>query len=403
MKKGIIVLLTFLFSLFWTVPAFGQTQLDINGTPYNSKNIILIQDGVTFISTDAVSSILGCDVVIEGDSITVRENDDSLFLKIGDNIAFFNNEEKQLSASPILSDNLMFLPMRFVLESLGATVSWNDMNNRIQVDYIETRNGMTASELLLKVSEKMLASNTYKMNLSMNMDMNIGMDYNNPELKDLEISDLKMNANYDAEGWFQYEPLTLYCIYDIKISGFQGIPAQAYVTKMLLKDNAMYVTKPDGSWIKTDIPGLNLNALINQSMPFDPVSSPEKINDLGMLVSIGNDREKNGQNYWIISYKLDKEAFSSDYFDQIMKTAFAAGAETIDLQKLDDLGFEMSFSTWVNPNTLQIEYADLNGIMDMSVDLSDQEIKGQIFMNLAMDGSYAMSDYGKKFETPDIK
>ncbi len=398
-KKGIIVLLTLMFLLLMAIPACGQTQLDYNGKGYNNSSGIVLQNGASFFSTGAIANMLGCDVVIEGNTVTLQENNDVLILEVGSKVAFLNGVEKQMSAAPLLVENQVLVPIRFVFESFGATVSWNDLEKKILVNYTETRNGMNAEELIVKSSEKMIEANTYKMfmDMVMNMDMS-GQENGEP------VEGLQVNTHSNVECWVQYDPLLMYMVQNVEMPGNDQIPAQTLQTEILIKDNAMYMTMPEMGWVKMDMPGLDMEELMSQSMSLDPAAYLKMWGDMGILASIANDSEKDGQNYWIVNYTMGKEILESDYFQQIIQSMSTLGtAEGMDLQSLlNSLDFDLYSSTWINPNTLQTDYMDITGTIKMNIDMSNQGIPGNMSINMFMDGSYSISDYGIEFEVPDV-
>ncbi|KUG03647.1 hypothetical protein ASZ90_018946 [hydrocarbon metagenome] len=399
MKRRVVIIpLTLLFLLLMTIPAFGQAQLDFNGKSLDSSGGIVLQDGVSFSSASAIANVLGCDVVIEGETVTMQENDEVLILEVGSKVASLNGVEKQIPGAPLLIDKQIYVPIRFVCESFGAIVSWNDLEKKVLVNYDEKRNGMNAEDLMVKTSEKMLEANTYKMIMDMDMDIDISGQENGGPVENIQVK-----TQSEVECWVQYDPLLMYMVQNVKMSGNEEIPADTIRTEMLIKDNAMYMSMPDIGWVKMDIPGLDMQELMSQSMSLDPAASLKMWSEMGILASLANNSEKNGQEYWIVKYNMGKEMMESDYFQQIIQSMSSLGTAGMDMQSLfDSIDFDLNSATWINPETLQTDYMDINGTIKIDMDMSSQGIPGHMAMNMVMDGSYSISDYGIEFETPDV-
>ena len=58
--------------------------------------------------------------------VTVSTDTASVRLTLGDTLAFVNEETKKLDTPPFLRDDRTFVPVRFLAESLGAEVFWED-------------------------------------------------------------------------------------------------------------------------------------------------------------------------------------------------------------------------------------------------------------------------------------
>ena len=56
---------------------------------------------------------------------TVVESETKVVMTIGQNVGYVNGEPSLLDAKPIIRNDRAMLPVRFVAEALGATVKWN--------------------------------------------------------------------------------------------------------------------------------------------------------------------------------------------------------------------------------------------------------------------------------------
>lgn len=396
MKKILIFPLTVLLLLLFSLPVLADAQLTMNGRDYKTGSSLILQDGLSFAASDVVAGALGCDIAVQGDAVTLQENDTALTFTAGSKTALVNGQEKQMPAAPFLKGNQVFLPLRFVCESLGAEVSWNDPDKKVLISYIETRDSLTAEELILKTSEKMVEANSYKMKFDMDMNMDVAAPDQGAAGEGMKIA-----TSSHGEAWVQYDPLLMYMVQNASIPESQGVPATEIKSEMVLKDNSMYMTMPEVGWVKMDLAGLDIQQLMSKSM--DPAATMKVLKEAGVSTALANDREVNGQSYWVINMAMGKEMLESDYFQQMVQSLSSAAANGMDMTGLlDSLDFDFNVSTWVNQDTLLTDYMDMKGTMALNLDLPEQEPAAKVTMNMEMDGKYSISDYGTAFEIPDV-
>lgn len=93
------------------------TQLNVS--PYMDK-------GITMVPLRFVTESFGAEIKwnSKNKQIIIIDNDKTITLKIDQRIATVNNEEIELSSSPVLKNGITMIPLRFVSENLGANVSW---------------------------------------------------------------------------------------------------------------------------------------------------------------------------------------------------------------------------------------------------------------------------------------
>lgn len=401
MKKSILWSLALLMMmLVMASPDAAAVQLDVNGRNYDTSGQANIQDSITMAPLDVLADTLGCTITQEGTKITLQENQDVLQMTIGSLAATLNGQEKAMPAAPLLKDGKAYVPIRFVYESFGASVDWQDAKQCISVSYAETRNGMTADELITKSSQKMNEANRYKMTADAEMDMAASAPGNKQTPENMKI---KMDTH--IEGWLQANPILMYMKQDAEVvptadSTPQQGP-QSVQTEILFNDSGMYMTIPETGWVKMNMPGLNIQELMKQSNSQDPAAAMQQMKELGMSVSFANDQERNGQKYWVINAAMGGDIFKSDYYKQMTK---ASGLEQIpDMQKLfDNMDADIKYSAWINQNTLYMDYMSMDSRMKIKMDIPDAENNSPVNMDMAMQADYTMSDYGLPFSVPDV-
>ncbi|MDD3365554.1 MAG: stalk domain-containing protein [Syntrophomonas sp.] len=400
MKKRFIISLALLLTLVMVTPVFAAIQLDVNGRTYDAAGELNIQEGITSAPIDVLANTLGCTVSIDGDIITMQENENSLRMTIDSTTAIFNGQEKQSPRAPQRINDQIYVPIRFVYECFGASVAWKDTQEQVSVSYAETRNGMTAEELLTQASKKMLEANRYKMTMDSNSDIDTTSQENgkNPE-------NMKMQMDSHSDCWLQTDPMLMYMKQNSNVKLLEGAGAekspQDIQMEMLFNGSEMYMTMPEFGWVKMNLPGINMQELMKQSNSQDPATAMKQMKDMGMSVSFANDQERNGQKYWVIDAAMGGDILKSDYFKQLTKTL--AVPETDDMQKLfEGMDLDLSYSTWINQKTFYTDFMDLQSKIKMDMDSPDKEKPGHVKMDMDMNGTYTISDFGRTFQVPDV-
>ena len=77
---------------------------------------------IRFIAEKLGASV---DWVQESQTVIVELDDIKISLVIGENFATVNDEKIELDSPSFVEDDRTFLPIRFVMENLGADVLWN--------------------------------------------------------------------------------------------------------------------------------------------------------------------------------------------------------------------------------------------------------------------------------------
>ncbi|MEN6349368.1 MAG: copper amine oxidase N-terminal domain-containing protein [Syntrophomonas sp.] len=397
MKRSFLFSLTLMLIFVMAVPVMAAPQLDVNGRSYDASGKVTIQDGTTMAATDVLAHTLGCTVDLQGDAITMQENQDILKMTVGSNLALLNDKEKQMPRSAQRINGEVYVPARFIYESFGASVNWDDSRKIVSVSYLETRDNMAPEEMLTRTSQKITEAKRYKMSVDMNNDMNMSTPENDNKPQ-------KMNMLTHIDGWVQSNPILMYIKQDATVKPADGAAQeepQNIKTEMLLNDGGMYMTMPGSGWVKMNLPGLNMQELLKQSMNQDPTQVMKQMKDMGISVSFANDREKNGQKYWIIDAVMGGDVFKSDYFKQISKSAGIP--ETADTQNLlGKMDANISYSTWINQQTFNTDFMDLQGRILMNMDNPNKEKPGNVGIDMNMQASYTLSDFGVPFQVPDV-
>lgn len=94
---------------------------------FNDDSKPFVENGRTLVPFRAIFEALGCTVSWNGDMQTAIGNRDnvSISLPVGNQLAEVSGESVYLDQPAVLSNSRVMVPIRFVAESLGATVGWD--------------------------------------------------------------------------------------------------------------------------------------------------------------------------------------------------------------------------------------------------------------------------------------
>lgn len=112
------------------------------------------QNGHTMIPIRGVFQTMGAKVEWDQASkqILVERDNFSVLLQINSKSAKVNGEEKGLSIAPFVRDGVSYLPLRFISESIGAVVNWDQITNVAEILY-------EGKVIKVKVTESIQSSN----------------------------------------------------------------------------------------------------------------------------------------------------------------------------------------------------------------------------------------------------
>lgn len=148
MKKiGIIIVIIFASTILFTSNAAAVSTIRINGTDLSwDANPLKINDRM-IVPIRPIMEALGANVEWGNDAqtITATKNTFSIKLEIGSFIASKNGENIILDAAPELIDDKAYVPLRFVSEALGAEVNWNEATQNVDINTTSVTNKSTNS------------------------------------------------------------------------------------------------------------------------------------------------------------------------------------------------------------------------------------------------------------------
>ena len=113
----------------------GDSVLKINGTDVPVETPYVVGEGVTLVPLRVITEAFGATVDWDDDSQTVSLDYPgvNILLQIGNPIAEVNGRPEKLLAAPELPNSSTMVPLRFIAETFGATVSYDDATAEILV------------------------------------------------------------------------------------------------------------------------------------------------------------------------------------------------------------------------------------------------------------------------------
>ena len=123
--------------LLCSVPVSASQPINVvvNGRPITMDVPPVIRDGRTLAPLRAIFEALGASVEWDAttSTITSRRNDRTIILQIDNPTARVNNAPIALSVPPVVIGGRTMVPVRFIAESLGATVTWDEQTRTVIV------------------------------------------------------------------------------------------------------------------------------------------------------------------------------------------------------------------------------------------------------------------------------
>ncbi|KAF6587312.1 MULTISPECIES: stalk domain-containing protein [Paenibacillus] len=113
----------------------GDIKVIINGVTQQYTQSPIVSQNTTLVPLRGVFESLGAQV--EWDSkakkVIASKNDDTLTLNIGSKLAYKNSNPVQLDAATQIQKGQVLVPLRFVSQSLGAKVNWDQATRTVTI------------------------------------------------------------------------------------------------------------------------------------------------------------------------------------------------------------------------------------------------------------------------------
>lgn len=139
MKRfGVAVLSTLVLSSAFANLAGAQSgdiKVIINGVTQQYTQSPVVSQNTTLVPLRGVFESLGAKVDWDSKAkkVTASKNEDTLALNVGSKLAYKNSNPVQLDAATQIQKGQVLVPLRFVSQSLGAKVNWDQSTRTITI------------------------------------------------------------------------------------------------------------------------------------------------------------------------------------------------------------------------------------------------------------------------------
>lgn len=137
MKK--LFLFIIMSALFLTSTAFALDgiSLYINGSKINCDVAPQLVNDRTLCPTRAIFDAFGASVEWDGakKQVSIKKDDSEILLTVGVKTAYVNSQTVSLDCAPTIISDRCMVPIRFISETLGCNVKWDDKTKSVLITY----------------------------------------------------------------------------------------------------------------------------------------------------------------------------------------------------------------------------------------------------------------------------
>ncbi len=128
---GLAVTSVFATTLLVTAPASAQNPITVtlNGNPVNLNPPPVERAGRVFVPLRGVFERMGATVVYDNGQVNATGRGHNISLTIGSNQAIVDGQTQMLDVAPFIIGASTYVPLRFLSQSLGAQVNWDNNND----------------------------------------------------------------------------------------------------------------------------------------------------------------------------------------------------------------------------------------------------------------------------------
>jgi hypothetical protein len=128
---GSSLALALFFCLFQIADA--SVGVTINGNAVDVEPAPITQAGRVFVPLRGVFEQLGASVVYDAGHINATGNGRNISLQIGSTQATVDGQPQTIDVAPFIIGASTYVPLRFISESLGASVDWDDADSIVAI------------------------------------------------------------------------------------------------------------------------------------------------------------------------------------------------------------------------------------------------------------------------------
>lgn len=110
-----------------SVPSTSGVKVVLNGSYVALNPAGVVKNNATFIPLRGVFEKMGASLLWDSkyQAVTIKSGSTTIVLYVGSKSAFVNGKDILLAQAPFMKNNSVFVPLRFISESIGASVTWD--------------------------------------------------------------------------------------------------------------------------------------------------------------------------------------------------------------------------------------------------------------------------------------
>lgn len=140
MKKIISIIITLCVAFSCTSVFAREVTVNLNGQKMEFDVNPFIEDGRTLVPMRAIFEAIGASVTWDGETrlaIAIYQIDgvtNHIALQIDNKSAYVNETQTELDVPARIVSDRTFVPLRFVSETIGKTVTWNQDTYTVDIN-----------------------------------------------------------------------------------------------------------------------------------------------------------------------------------------------------------------------------------------------------------------------------
>ena len=126
----------------------ADLSVTVNGTAVTFDAQPFIEQDVTLVPMRAIMDNLGATVVwnAQTKTATAKKDDKTVVLTIDSKVAMVNGQAVELEAAAKIVGNRTFVPVKFIGEQFGLNVEWDETNSIVSLTEIAEQEDTTPTE-----------------------------------------------------------------------------------------------------------------------------------------------------------------------------------------------------------------------------------------------------------------
>lgn len=134
-RRAVLAAATVAALAFPSAAGLAQSSVTVivNGQTMQFDQPPIVRSGRVFVPLRGVFEQLGASVVYANGQINATGNGRTVSLTIGSTQATVNGQQQILDVAPFIVGSRTLVPLRFIAQSLGAAVDWNDSTSTVTI------------------------------------------------------------------------------------------------------------------------------------------------------------------------------------------------------------------------------------------------------------------------------